>query len=196
MESAKIQDLRALPHDRHKTWWKNFMIKYNCQRVCEIGVREGINFRLMVKHNPILAVAVDSWISDGNKYRNDVGFTQEELNQQYEDIKKTYIDRPSVKIYRGYSFDVVKEFDDEFFDLVYIDADHSFDGCYKDIIDWYPKVKKGGILCGHDYEHLVGRTRQEDKILFGVIEAVDKFVKDNNIASFFIVQPNVWGIIK
>lgn len=200
MESNKIEqiiaDLRALPYTRHKIWWKDFMIKYNCQKVCEIGVRKGINFRQMTRHNPILAVAVDSWISDGNKYRNDVGFTQEELDQQYENFKKTYADRPSVKVSRGYSFDMVKQFPDELFDFVYIDADHSFDGCYRDIIDWYPKVKKEGILCGHDYEHYVGRSRQNEKIPFGVVEAVDKFVKENNITTFFNLGSNVWGLIK
>lgn len=36
-------------------------------------------------------------------------------------------------------------------DFVFIDADHSYEGVKKDILAWLPKVKKGGVLSGHDY---------------------------------------------
>lgn len=42
-------------------------------------------------------------------------------------------------------------------DFVFIDADHTYEGVKKDLIAWYPKVKKGGIFSGHDYgwtEHI------------------------------------------
>jgi len=42
--------------------------------------------------------------------------------------------------------------DDNTFDLFFIDADHRYEGVSKDIELWYPKVKEGGILCGHDYD--------------------------------------------
>lgn len=35
--------------------------------------------------------------------------------------------------------------------FVFIDADHSFDGVKEDIAAWWPKVKPGGVLAGHDY---------------------------------------------
>jgi len=41
---------------------------------------------------------------------------------------------------------------DEIADLVFIDADHRYETTVKDIRNWLPKVKKGGILCGHDCE--------------------------------------------
>jgi hypothetical protein len=42
-------------------------------------------------------------------------------------------------------------FEDESLDFVYIDANHAYDFVVQDIDLWYPKVKKGGYLCGHDY---------------------------------------------
>ena len=41
--------------------------------------------------------------------------------------------------------------EDESLDFVYIDANHAYDWVVQDIELWYPKVKKGGILWGHDY---------------------------------------------
>ncbi len=37
------------------------------------------------------------------------------------------------------------------FDVFFIDADHRYEYIKRDIGLWLPKVKKGGILCGHDY---------------------------------------------
>ncbi len=37
-------------------------------------------------------------------------------------------------------------------DLIFLDGDHSYKEVRRDIELWYPKVRPGGILCGHDYE--------------------------------------------
>lgn len=42
-------------------------------------------------------------------------------------------------------------FDNNSLDFVLIDADHSYEGCKKDILAWVPKLKKGGVICGDDY---------------------------------------------
>jgi hypothetical protein len=44
-------------------------------------------------------------------------------------------------------------FDDKSLDFVFIDASHEYEDVKNDIFHWYPKVKDGGILAGHDYHH-------------------------------------------
>ncbi|MBM4136783.1 MAG: glycosyltransferase [Nitrospira sp.] len=48
------------------------------------------------------------------------------------------------------SVDAASEFADQSIDILYIDGDHSFEGCYSDLKAWYPKLHKNGILFGHD----------------------------------------------
>lgn len=57
------------------------------------------------------------------------------------------------EIIRNDSALAARRFADEYFDFVFIDADHSYPGVTRDIEAWFPKVKIGGWLCGHDYDH-------------------------------------------
>ena len=41
--------------------------------------------------------------------------------------------------------------DDKSIDFVYIDADHEYESVRKDIAAWHPKIRRGGIISGHDY---------------------------------------------
>lgn len=50
---------------------------------------------------------------------------------------------------------------DATFDLIFIDADHSYHAVLQDVRAWLPKVKPGGILCGHDCEGRVSEFGKE-----------------------------------
>lgn len=191
--NEKIKDLcglEILPSGHRR--WKPFMEKYNCQTICEIGVSEGINFYLMIEHKPKIAVAIDPWMDDGIISRNDSGYSQEFLDKIFEKFKKNIKDKLFVKIYRGYSFNAVKNFPDEYFDLVYIDADHTYEPCLKDIEDWYPKVKKGGFLTGDDYWDV---TSPATGVKFEVIKAVNQFAKTNNFQIYELPE-YAWAIMR
>jgi len=185
-----VQDLQALKFTNKRRIWKPFMEKYNCQKIAEIGVFEGFNFNLMIQHNPEIAVGVDAWIDDGVISRNDCGYSQERLNKMYNDVMEMIKDKPFVKIYREYTFDAASRFPDEYFDLIYIDADHTYEGCLEDIKVWYPKVKKGGFITGDDYSHYRAKYTG---VKFGVIEAVNEFFKDNMI---YELPRCGWAVIK
>lgn len=44
-------------------------------------------------------------------------------------------------------------FDRESVDFVFVDADHSYQGVLRDIVAWLPKMKKTGVIAGHDYHY-------------------------------------------
>jgi hypothetical protein len=66
------------------------------------------------------------------------------------------------------SLEAAASFPERHFDFVFIDADHSYEGCRNDIAAWKGKVRPGGWLCGHDYTTKAGRD-------VGVVRAVDEF---------------------
>jgi predicted O-methyltransferase YrrM len=73
-----------------------------------------------------------------------------------------------INLIKNDSLSESKNYDNEYFDVVYIDASHEYEYVKNDILSWLPKVKKGGIICGDDY---VGAWP-------GVIQAVDEVFGD------------------
>jgi len=84
-------------------------------------------------------------------------------------------------------------FADESLDFVYIDANHAYEFVKEDIDKWWPKVKKDGWICGHDFLKIdwwADESFHENKIdkhiwsgthyhgLFGVNPAVEEFCKE------------------
>jgi predicted O-methyltransferase YrrM len=51
---------------------------------------------------------------------------------------------------RKESIEASKDFEDESCDVIFIDMDHSYEGVKQDLIHWFPKLKKGGYIAGHD----------------------------------------------
>lgn len=49
------------------------------------------------------------------------------------------------------SVDAAQRFKDESLDFVYLDADHSEEAVLEDIQAWLPKVRRGGLIAGHDF---------------------------------------------
>lgn len=43
-----------------------------------------------------------------------------------------------------------EQFEDGYFDVVFIDAEHTYEGFKRDLLAWLPKVRKGGTISGHD----------------------------------------------
>ena len=50
-------------------------------------------------------------------------------------------------------------------DFVFIDGDHTYEACKRDIIAWLPKVKEGGWITGHDYHEFPGVKKAVDELL-------------------------------
>lgn len=101
----------------------------------------------------------------------------------------------SITVFRGNSFDMHEFVRDDFFDLVYIDADHRYSGASMDIKNYLSKVRIGGIIAGHDFESF--EYKEEfvendyiEKKHHGNIKAVVEAFKGKEI----IVNNSIWSV--
>jgi len=189
-----ILEFAKLRKDRKRIIiWEYLLRQLNIETICEVGVRSGNNLEALRKGSPLHLVGVDSWINDGVISRNGGNYSQDKLNGLYDYVCKRFACFENISILRNYSCDAAKFLPDDYFDLIYIDADHTESGCWDDIISYFPKVKVGGILSGDDY---VKKTTR-DGVQFGVIEAVNRFVKKNHLEDvFYTFLGYEWFIIK
>lgn len=61
-------------------------------------------------------------------------------------------------------------------DFVFIDAQHTYEACKEDIETWFPKIRPGGLITGHDYRW------------DGVNRAVNEFAQKMNYTGNFTPQ--------
>lgn len=100
--------------------------------------------------------------------------------------QKIFIDRfmnndKIVKI-KKLTSQAVKCFEDDSIDFIYIDANHEYEFVKSDIINYLPKLKKGGIMAGHDY------TQYWQSVINAVNEIFGKPIK--------VFQDSSWYVIK
>lgn len=109
-----------------------------------------------------------------NKYYFENQSNLDKLAYEVDDLIRVINQGRQSQLLRMMSHQAVDIFDDSSLDFVYIDADHTYQAVKRDIELWYPKIRDGGILSGHDYV-------PSGRISFGVIQAVDEFVQQYNL---------------
>ena len=130
----------------------------------EIGVASGYYSQILMENIPELELlCVDSW--QRRKSRN----------KCYPEAVQALSPYPKARLIKGFSMDVAKTVPDESLDFVYIDADHTYESVKEDINAWAKKVRKGGIVSGHDYYEFKLTKSCE------VIRAVDEYVQEHGL---------------
>lgn len=159
----------------------------------EIGVAEGFFSHHLLDTWPGICYQVDPWmILDTPGFSPHGEATNPEQEARYQriiDRSKRYHGRCLVM--RATSEQAVSEFRNYFFDFIYIDAIHTYEAAQQDISMWYPKLKSGGILAGHDY--LDGIFHGQE---YGVKRAVTEFASAHGLTVNVIAEewPSYWAM--
>lgn len=136
--------------------------------VAELGADEGsFSVEIVSITNPQKFIIVDAWHT--NRYGDD------KANKVKELFEKQIID-DKIKIVRSLSVEAADQFDDNYFDWIYIDTDHSYETTIAELFAYERTIKPGGYICGHDYA--MGNWASGYK--YGVIEAVAEFCVKRN----------------
>jgi hypothetical protein len=137
----------------------------------EVGVATGKFTRIMFDLNPGVKIyGIDTWqvyreYPDYRRQRTLDGayaLAMAALAPELESGQCIFIKKQSM--------DAVKDFLDESVDFVFIDGNHSYEYTRDDIREWTKKVRKGGIVSGHDYVEVHN---------VGVIQAVQEYIKQH-----------------
>ena len=139
-------------------------------RGVEVGSWVGTNAKQMFKIIEGLHLTiVDPWTPFSTHDDESMERVFERCQRRLRHWNPEYIRKPSVE--------AAKDIEDGSLDFCYIDGMHDFDNVMLDIINWVPKVKKGGIVSGHDY--FFGYR-------MGIMDAVHAYVKAHNITEWYV----------
>lgn len=110
---------------------------------------------------------------DGNNFEQCSG------DGLYENAISLFAEDSRVTLHEGDSKCQLEKFSDNYFDLVYIDGDHSYRGCRSDLEVSFRKVKNRGWIAGHDFA--INRKKCNSNWNFGVRQAVTEFCLANDL---------------
>jgi hypothetical protein len=121
----------------------------------EIGVAIGsFSYHVLLQKNPTKLYLIDLWMYGLQKDIEKEESTlqkQESRDNQYEGVCKLFQPYKNVEIIRLRSEEAFDMFENNYFDYVYIDGEHSYEAVSRDLNNYFPKVKVGGYLIGDDY---------------------------------------------
>lgn len=152
---------------------------------CEVGLEKGKNAQEMFECIPKLKLyAVDPY-----KQHPQYGYEATAYLRLWDDRYLRMVKRQAQKRLQGKNAEILEKFSEEAvkdipynsLDFVYIDGDHSYDFVMQDIIIWGRKVRKGGIVSGHDYFYDSNKKGRRAK----VTQAVNDYTRVHNI-EFYI----------
>lgn len=138
--------------EKELTWLANRAMEF--PTIVEFGSFHGRSTRALADHTAGVIYAVDPW--NGDYIYEKTGQTLKGINTfvlpEFCFNLKDHIDSGRVFICRGYS-DVFTLPEGVKADMVFIDGDHGYNACKKDILKALSLLNPDGLICGHDYNH-------------------------------------------
>jgi hypothetical protein len=137
----------------------------------EVGVLYGDTSDYLLRSFPSLSlISIDPFLP----YKEVDGERSAEEMARFESIAGMRLREHGTrsKLFKATSLEVAGEMAPGKLDFVFIDANHSYEAVKEDLEAWYPKIRKGGLFSGHDYQWE------------GVRKAVDEFFELNGLEGF------------
>jgi hypothetical protein len=160
----------------------------------EIGVWTGKTSSYLIENLPNLTMyMIDAWAdpvtipSFFNSGAKMARFDKSVYDSAYNTVQQIQLKYPDRSfVIKDISLRASWRFNGNTLDFVFLDGDHSYEGLSLDMDLWYPKVKLGGLFCGHDYN-------PADKGFRGVKKAVNEWFEPDE---FELGDDHTWFHIK
>ena len=145
----------------------------------EIGVCEGdFSELILTTVEPTKLFLVDIWGHISLSYNDHNMVSNQEHETRFQYVTKRFLNYSNAYVVRSLSNAMPQIFPESYFDWMYIDADHSYEGCKRDLNIAKKLVKTNGYILGHDYNWKFQ----------GVMDSVNEFVAENNFYLSFVTS--------
>lgn len=183
LEGIKLQGRPAIIPDCSRDDLPQFFVDIGLKVGAEIGVYKGDYTKLFCEAG-LKMYAIDPWKAypDYNEKRD---WFQKRQDFLYDHAKRNLASYPNCTIIRKTSMEAVEDFGDGSLSFVYIDGHHGFKYVAEDLWEWSKKVKKGGIISGHDWAMIKKDAR--DPYVLHVMYVVDAYIKAMGIKDFYVL---------
>ena len=133
----------------------------------EVGTWQGITHRRVLERCPNIeeSFCVDPYNAEYYEDKSDIYKNNQRFFDRTMEKAILHIGDERCAFIRLSSVEAAKTFKDKSIDIIYIDAGHDYKNVKADIKAWLPKIRKGGILSGHDFSH-----RYSEDVVKAVIE--------------------------
>ena len=122
------------------------------RRIAEVGCKEGRTTEYLLSAFPdSVVIAIDPWENIPNEAESYDEWDFEAIKAEFYRRTDEYKDRRVVLPVT--SVEAAEEMKSGSLDMVFIDAAHDYENVRNDIEAWYPKVRQGGLIAGHDWQH-------------------------------------------
>lgn len=162
------------------------------RRGAEIGVQKGEHAELLLKEWGGFLYLVDCWKHQDSSIYPCMGNVSDDDHELFYmdavDRLKAYASHS--EIIRDYSTAAADKVPDGSLDFVYIDSNHTYDAVTADLRAWYPKVRPGGMIAGHDFT-FDGNDDLPHGGTFGVRPAVFDFLADKP-SVLYVAKAEEW----
>ena len=150
----------------------------------EIGVCKGANASTLLRvTKPKKLHLVDVWVRDPlTEIHHPEDLHYNDWESDVRDLFSNEINNNSVIIHKIASIEFLNSLNDNYLDWIYLDSDHSYDNVSQEIALSILKVKKGGIIAGHDF------VVHEEAWKSGVVRAVIEEIQRGTIQMCFITD--------
>lgn len=162
----------------------------------EVGVHQGEFAAAFMAGWPGRYLGVDPWrvLAEYQDDLNWAGKTRSDCQSQADRDRDLEITRAAmasfgdrVELMRELSADGALKVADGIADFIYIDARHEYDSIREDLELWWPKLRPGGVLAGHDYAGCWAGTVGKAVDEFAEAHGLDVWTVPGAMASWYLL---------
>lgn len=176
-----LNKFTGIVYKTSNNWLNDIPLENKPIRYLEIGVLYGANLFSVCDtyaHHPLSEVyAIDPWVEykEYNEYKGQ----QKEIYQTFNNNLENRVDKNKIKVIKGFSYKEIPKLEDEYFDIIYIDGNHSPEYILEDAVLSFRKLKSGGYLIFDDYGW--GGPEMTQKAIYAFIHTYSQKIKNSKL---------------